>query len=394
MTQPRGRPRRFSEYEKLIESLPQEVMRRPKYVKGIGVFRGSRGDTAWVKIRLPRGTTLGDKYYPPGSSTEMKLGRLTSWSWEQLERQRDELQGRADRGEPLKKVELPIFSDWAESWLDQNKNRLRSYSIVKIHVHKQLIPQFGASRIDQLTVGAINAWLSNRLGIVRPSTAKRELSTLSSILGAAVKAQLVPKNIVADTNAVTGITPRQRFLDTSEFAKLMSKAFSLDALLADFLLWLAHSGMRKSEVFNLRVDDVKQISGNTYAVVVRKSKTDQGRIFNCTTTMVEIFKRRSKDKPAVAALFSISRMTLRRRWEEVRQIVGIPDVNMHDLRRTHATLAAAAGVDLRTLAHRLGHSNLSMLEKHYAAVVGSASKEAANTVEEIFRLQQEPKGEQ
>ena len=77
-------------------------------------------------------------------------------------------------------------------------------------------------------------------------------------------------------------------------------------------------------------------------------------------------------------------MTLRRKWEAARRQAGLEDVTIHDLRRTHSTQAAVAGVDLRTLAGRLGHANLAMLEKHYAALVGSASEEAADKIEKAF----------
>ena len=77
-------------------------------------------------------------------------------------------------------------------------------------------------------------------------------------------------------------------------------------------------------------------------------------------------------------------MTLRRKWEAVRREAGLEDVTIHDLRRTHSTQAAVAGGDLRTLAGRLGHANLSMLEKHYAALVGSVSEEAAVKIERAF----------
>ena len=56
-------------------------------------------------------------------------------------------------------------------------------------------------------------------------------------------------------------------------------------------------------------------------------------------------------------------------------------VVMHDLRRTHATHAVTAGIDLRTLAGRMGHSDLDMLQKHYAALMGSAAEEAADKIE-------------
>ena len=77
-------------------------------------------------------------------------------------------------------------------------------------------------------------------------------------------------------------------------------------------------------------------------------------------------------------------MTLRRRWEKARKAADVSDVTMHDLRRTNATYAAAAGVDLKSLADRLGHTNLTMLEKHYAALVGTAQIAAAETIESVF----------
>ena len=83
-------------------------------------------------------------------------------------------------------------------------------------------------------------------------------------------------------------------------------------------------------------------------------------------------------------VFPIKKMTLRRKWEMARKIAGLEDVTFHDLRRTHSTHAAAAGVDLRTLAERIGHSDLTMLQKHYAAFVEGAGVEAAEKIEKVF----------
>ena len=83
-------------------------------------------------------------------------------------------------------------------------------------------------------------------------------------------------------------------------------------------------------------------------------------------------------------VFPVSKMTWRRRWEKARERAGLSDIDFHDLRRTNATLAAASGVDLRTLADRIGHTDLAMLEKHYAMVVGSAQHEAAEKIQETF----------
>ena len=60
---PRGRPRRYAEYEKLLAELPKLMTKRPRYVNWIGVFRGATGDTAWLKLRLPNGCVYKGKRY-------------------------------------------------------------------------------------------------------------------------------------------------------------------------------------------------------------------------------------------------------------------------------------------------------------------------------------------
>ena len=72
----RGRPAKFAEYDQLVASLPPVMEKRPKYLNGIGVFRGSRGITAWLKIRLPHGGTLKGKTYRANASVEIKVGSL------------------------------------------------------------------------------------------------------------------------------------------------------------------------------------------------------------------------------------------------------------------------------------------------------------------------------
>src|SRR5437762_13362951 len=96
-----GTPCQCAVYDQRLASLPKTMEKRPKYVRGIGLFRGSRGITAWLKIRLPNGGTLRGKTYAPGSPLEIKVGNFASWDWERLNAKHAELQGKADRGEVL-----------------------------------------------------------------------------------------------------------------------------------------------------------------------------------------------------------------------------------------------------------------------------------------------------
>lgn len=378
-----GRPRRYAEYECLLLSLPRKGQKRPKYANSIGIFRGAHGDTVWVKIRLSQSTFFRGKHFT--SALEIKLGRLTSWKWDQLEKRRDELQGRADRGDPLETIEQPHFSTWAKEWLAGAKKRIRSHSLAVIHVNNQLVPKFGNQNIDKIATRDINQWISDRLVLAKPATVKRELSTLSSILGSAVKSGLLQKNPCYGVNGITGIVSRQRFLDLSEISTLLEAANRVSTEFQDLLLWFVHSGMRKTEVLELETSDIKKLQDDQVFVQIRRSKSDKGRLIVCTKTMIEIAERQIARFPKDVKLFPITRMTLRRRWEKVRKLASLSDVTLHDLRRTHATHAAAAGVDLRTLADRIGHSDLTMLHRHYSMVVGSTSLEAAEKVQRTLK---------
>src|SRR5262249_51016363 len=115
------------------------------------------------------------------------------------------------------------------------------------------------------------------------------------------------------------------------------------------------------------------------------SKADEPRVVPCTRTMVEVLERQKERKlEGDDRVFPVTAITLRRKWEKARDLAGLSDATIHDLRRTHGTHAAAAGVDLRTLADRIGHTDLTMLQRHYSAVVGTAAVEAADTFQRVF----------
>jgi integrase len=381
----RGRPSRYAEYDQLVASLPPVMDKRPRYLNGIGVFRGSRGITAWLKIRLPHGGILKGKSYPPNASVEIKLGDLDSWDWQQLADKQRELQGKADRGEPLEETPDLTFAAFASDWLGRAGTRIRAHDTAHIHVHKHLIPALGAIALRRISVADVNRWISSQLKSAAPGTAKRQFNTLRAILNDAVRSGLIEKSPTQNADPIRGAVARQRFLTNEELVALLAIAEKEAEWLPDFILWAVHSGMRKGEMQALTWADIRELGTDRVVVDVKHSKSGQPRFVVATRTMRDILERQKRRKIAGdSRVFPISEMTLRRRWEAARASAGLADVTIHDLRRTHSTHAAIAGVDLRTLAGRIGHTDLSMLQKHYAALVGSAGEEAAEKIERAF----------
>jgi len=387
----RGRPSRFAEYDQLIASLPAVMEKRPKYLNGIGVFRGARGITAWLKVRLPHGGVLNGKSYVPNASVEIKVGSLDSWDWATLLDKHRDLQGKADRGDPLEEAPSITFEIFATGWLGRAAVRARAIETERIAVHKYLLPAFGKLAIKQVSTADVNRWIAHRLGGAKPSTVQRQFNTLRAILNDAVRSGLIEKSPTQNADPIRGAVARQRFLTTEELVALLAVAETEAEWLPDFILWAVHSGMRKGEMQALTWSDVRELGPDRVMVDVKHSKSGHPRFVVATRTMRDILDRQKGRRPAAdERLFPISKMTLRRRWEAARRKAGLGDVTIHDLRRTHSTHAAVAGVDLRTLAGRIGHSDLSMLQKHYAAIVGSASEEAAEKIERAFNLPSYP----
>ncbi len=377
----RGRPRRYAEYDRLVAELPPKMTKRPRYVNGIGVFKGERETTAWIKFSLPKGGILKGRAYEPGEAAEIKLGKLSSWSWEQLEAERNRLLGRAERGEALEDAPVIRFSKYAADWLENRRGVVKGFAVEKGHVNNVLIPAFGKMSLGTITSPDVNKWQSKQLELLAPASVQRQLTTFKTILNDARRAGLIERNPCQDAKKLKGIEPRQRYLDLDEAAKLVAAAADVAEWMPDFLSWLLHSGMRRGEVLALTWQDVREV-GDTSIISIRQTKSGKPRYISCSRSMAEILTRRRKAKPDSKVIFPIPLIALKRKMKLLREKTGIEDIRLHDLRRTNATHLARDGVDLRTLAGRMGHRDLTMLQNVYA--VFDKDDQAASAAQRIF----------
>ena len=381
----RGRPSKHRAFDDLFTSSPA-VMKRPKYHQRIGVRRGGKGDTVWIKVQLPKGGVWKGKEYPPGQAVEIKLGWKSSIGWDQAIAERDNLQGRADRGESLEDTPVSTFQAWAKDWLERKRGNVKDYGTIRMHVDYHLTPTFGTMRLTEITPAQIERWIAKkRAKGLAPGYVKRIVNTLKAILYDAQRGGQINKNPATLINPIKGVQARQRFLDASEIVRLLAAADEVESWLADVIVWALHSGMRRGEIQALKWSDIRYFEDGGAVVLLGNTKSGKPRSVICTRSMVEVSERQSERRvEGDDRVFPVSKMTWRRRWEKAREKAGLSDIDFHDLRRTNATQAAVSGVDLRTLADRIGHTNLAMLGKHYAMIVGSAQHEAAEKIQKTF----------
>ena len=385
---PRGRPSRFAPYEDLLANLPAVMPKRPRYYNKIGLQKGARDIAVYVKVTLKN-----------GGSKEIKLGSLKSWTWEQLEQRRTELQGRADRGEPLSDAVPVTFAAHSADWLARKKNTAKGYDTLRGHVEKHLAATFGRKALGEITTGEVSRWIATQRATLKPATVQRQLSTFNAILNDAVRCGLLDKNPTKNADPIKGIESRQRALSMPELHTVLSAVDRLEKVsasrqgkyprqkagwLRQFVLWAVHSGMRRQEILNLRQSNVKVVSDDLTVIEVVKTKSAQPRKVTATPDMKVILKMLAK-LPREAdddRLFPVSLTTAKRTLTKLWKETGLDDVRLHDLRRTHVTVLVNQGVDLKTVAGRIGHANLAMIDRHYAVFLGD--QKAADATQNAF----------
>ena len=66
-----------------------------------------------------------------------------------------------------------------------------------------------------------------------------------------------------------------------------------------------------------------------------------------------------------------------RHFGRLVQRLGLPSIRLHDLRHTHASHGLAAGVPMKVIQERLGHSSIALTADTYTHVLPDVASEAA-----------------
>lgn len=231
---------------------------------------------------------------------------------------------------------------------------------------------------------------------------------LSGACGAAVRWGWLTFNPVTGVRLPSKPRPQPRPPSSEQMAEIIETAWSGDPWWGLYLWLSAILGARRGEVVALQWEDV-DLSGGVVrldenyvraagGMVFKDTKNHQMRRVSIDPPTVELLRQHracSKDKLADVGrhlsgqtwLFSaqpdLSRprdpASLTRRYGSLVARLGV-NTTLKELRHYSATELLTAGVDLRTVAGRLGHGDGTTTLRYYAAWVGAADQAAATTI--------------
>lgn len=317
------------------------------------------------------------------------------------------------------------LNQWAEQWestmvhLRPNSRRIY-HDNLRLHV---LPPvggiELGAMRLTSITTEVAREWLSalsmKRTGrkldpvteergrVLAPATVHQAYRTLNAALQAAVECDRIVRNPMSGVKPPKVDQVPMRFVTAPEVMKL---ADAIGAEYRALVLVAALCGLRASEIAGLRWDDIDMLARR---IDVAYQLDNAGRLVAPKSSA----SRRSINMPmlvtdalGVHATFGNAQRATRgdggfvfaapgggpldlhnfrsRVWTSAVERAGLAPLRLHDMRHTCASLAIAAGADVKVLQRMLGHASATMTLDRYGHLMPGQSEAVADRLDAHF----------
>ena len=238
---------------------------------------------------------------------------------------------------------------------------------------------------------------------------------ISSILEKAVKWQVIFSNPCERVEVPKIERKEAKYLDEKQAAELLRCLENESLQYRTMITLLLYSGMRRGELCGLEWGDIdfreNLIDINKSSLyLAEKGIFEDGtknfsskRVIKLPAPIMSLLAEHKKEQ-------ATERFKIGDKWEDSNKIFTqwngkpihpdtisgwfrkfiakyhLPDVSIHSLRHTNATLLIAGGTDLRTVSKRLGHSNMTTTGNIYTHAIQTADERAAEVLGNILDI--------
>jgi integrase len=341
-----------------------------------------------------------------------------------------ELVKRAHRGETVVSEKLTLEQYLRDRWLPIQEARVRpsTFSSYRRNIELHVAPALGKRPLDQLSpedidvfyAGLLKNGRKKRPGEKGPATGLAPKSVhnihvmLNKALSDAARKGTVVRNVVALADPPSLVARKRPEIKAWEIDQLVR---FLDAIashrLAPAFEFAANTGMRRGEVLGVRWRDIDLDAGRVavrqalvsvaYKVSISDVKTGTSRrTIDIEEDLVQVLRdwrkvrteERDGVEPAPDDLVFVKADGTSPHPDIFSQLfdrtvakIDVPDISLHDLRHTHATLLLKSGVPIKVVSERLGHANIAFTMQVYQHVLPGMQAAAAETFSLLLRTE-------
>ena len=231
-----------------------------------------------------------------------------------------------------------------------------------------LVRELGeTTRLEELTRARVVEYVATRRADgVRSHTIHKELVVLRQALKEAAKRGEYAGGLDVVPAIAAEYTPRTRWLTVDEVRRLV------DYAPPDRRTWIllqVYTSANKSEVSRITWEHVDVTAGTVHIPGTKRAQRD--RVVPMHPELAGWLRTRDRCRPLVEPWVKVNA------WLRAAcKTLGMPHVSTNDLRRTFAAALKQAGVDSLPVAHMMGHSSTTMIERVYGRL-SRATYEAA-----------------
>ena len=296
-----------------------------------------------------------------------------------------------------------LFKQVAMEFLEKKSyrkelTRVRNISII----NKHLIPQFGELRVREIDIvhlqNGVDSWVAEGK---KRRTIDRQLAVLSSVMKFALSRRYIAALPNGKPERPVATKPHRYFMSVDECRALISAVHPVYLPLLTIALV---TGVRWGEIRKLNIAD---LDWSTQTLTVSDAKTAAGnRRIKLSQSDMECINEHlrqtgrtmvQKDEPLFVSHKTdhqtgkvigqrLNYSNFRSRiFKPAATSAGLPELQIHDLRRSSSTLLVALGVPPKIAQERLGHSDFRLTMNIYAEGTPDAHKNAAENIASHLR---------
>lgn len=370
-------------------------------------FMRQRGESWELRVYLGRDPVTGKKRY---TTKTVRAGKR------EAQRALAAMVTDAERG--LAPRTSATVADLLEAWFDQASKDFSPTTVKETrgYIDRSLLPGLGDRPLAKLTPAEIDAFygrLREAGGVdgkpLAPATVRRIHGILRRALAQGVKWGWIGVNPAAFASPPKVPPSKVDPPDPEQLARLLGRASEESPELACYILVAAATGARRSELVALRWSDVdlndRTIEISRAIVIAANGTVEKGtkthasrRVSLDRQTNASLGEHREHmaaraeacgvDLPATSFVFSNAPdcmapwfpASVSRSFKRLCDAEGLKNIRLHDLRHFVATQLLGAGVDVRTVAGRLGHRHAATTLNVYAHFLEQSDREAADVI--------------
>ena len=391
--------------------------------------KDKNGNIVSYRIRVSRGYDgQGNKLKPYEKTYKPENGMTKRQIEKELQRQVTLFEEECRNGNISNAPNMKL-RDFCETYLEIKEGVLspRTHEFYSKTIHQLIVPLLGHIKIAELKPAHIQQFIKylqdNSAIKPSPSTIKRKVTILQSILRQAVKLGLIQSN-PANADRLTmpkQIAPKVEIFTRQEAIEML-EALENEPLQFKAIIYLAiMSGAREGELIGLKFSDIDFINNrvtierSAYKLTGQPVKTKPPKDNDIRTVKVDDYtidlirqlkdeKEREKSRLGTAWrgdewLFtqwdgSIMFPATPSHWfSDFLKRHGLKHRKFHALRHTSATLLLLAGTNVKQVSGRLGHADLRVTNQ-YLHCIAEADEAAAHALGSMLITQRKRPEEQ